>query len=322
MIEVACSADTPYLPHVSAMLHSLLTHTQQRPLRIWLMYGKTLSEDGRARVTEVVTGGKAQIEFFRVPDELMVGFPTSKFHYSCWYRILLPDLLPQLDRILYLDCDVIVTDDLEPLWSTDLGDKPFAACINPMLKPMLKPVREMGIEDPRDYLNSGVLLLDLARLREERLSSRLREYAIAHPDNQCPEQDALSVLMRGRWVSLHPRWNAQSALYDDDLPISKSPFSAQQTEEALARPAIVHFNGPFKPWHYWCQHRLRHLYFEHLRCTPWPEEPLKLSGLAFRLARPLSMTNKYRFLMYIYLPAQKTWRAARSGIKKVLGKSA
>lgn len=318
MIEVACSADTAYLPHVSAMLHSLLGHTKSRPLRIWLVHGQPLSEEGCARLEEVVTKAGAQLEYLQVPDSAMVGFPTSKFHYSCWYRILLPELLPQLDRILYLDCDVIVADDIEPLWSTDLGDKLFAACINPILPPMLKPLRQMGIQDLSDYLNSGVLLMDLARLREEKLSRQLREYATAHPDNQCPEQDALSVLFKGRWLSLHPRWNAQSALYDGELPPSLLIFTPQQAREAAQRPAIIHFNGPFKPWHFWCDHPLSGLYFEHLKQTSWPEGPLKWSGWIFHLVRPLSMTNKYRFLLYLYLPARKRWRQ----VKKVLGKRA
>ncbi len=318
MIEIACSADTPYLPHVSAMLHSLLTHTTARPLRVWLMHGKELSEEGRARVTKVVTGFGAQLEFLQVPDEQMVGFPTSKFHYSCWYRILLPELRPELNRILYLDCDVVVTDDLQPLWGTDLGDKLFAACINPLYRPMFKPVRDMGIEDYRDYLNSGVLLLDLRRMREERVSERLREYAITHPDNACPEQDALSVLMKGRWHSLHPRWNAQTALYDNDLPAAMSPFTSEQAREAVARPAIVHFNGPFKPWQYFCRHPLRGLYFEHLRGTPWPEQPLSHSGMFFRLIKPLSIDAQYRAILYLYLPGISAKKLLRRLLKKLL----
>src|SRR5882724_4325013 len=107
MIEIVCSADTPYLPHVSAMLHSLLTHTRKRPLRVWLLHGRDLSEEGSARVAAVTSGFGAQLEFLRVPNEMLAGFPIQQFHYSCWYRILLPELLPKLDRALYFDCDVI-----------------------------------------------------------------------------------------------------------------------------------------------------------------------------------------------------------------------
>jgi lipopolysaccharide biosynthesis glycosyltransferase len=308
MIEIACSADTPYLPHVSVMLHSLLTHTPERPLRVWILHGKPLSEDGCERVAQVVTGFGAQLKFLQVPDALMTGFPTAKFHYSCWYRILLPDLLPDLRRILYLDCDMIVMDDVKPLWDIDLGDNSFAACINPLYTPMYKWMRGLGITNYRDYLNSGALLLDLERLRAEGLSQRLREYAITHPDNHCPEQDALSVLMKGRWLSLHPRWNVQTALYDNDLPASMSPFTPEQSREAVEHPAIVHFNGPFKPWQYLCKHPLRHLYYDHLRRTSWPEQSLKYTGLGYRLIRPLSIGMQFRILLYL----RPLWQKVRN----------
>lgn len=315
MIEIACSADARYLPHVSAMLHSALVHTTARPVRVWLMHGTDLPEDGCQKVEEVVTNLGGKFELLRVPDEMMAGFPTTKFHYSCWHRILLPELLPDVDRVLYMDCDVIVTDDLEPLWNTDLGALPFAACINPLYRPMYKPVRAMGIDDHRDYLNSGVLLLDMPQLRDIRLSEKLLAYAVDHPDNPCPEQDALSITMKGRWLSLHPRWNAQTGLLD--LPARKLPFPRKDVESAIEHPAVVHFNGPFKPWQIHCRHPLRHLYFTHLSATPWPVQPLTMNTWKFRMLRPLSVGMQYRMLLYVRPPL----RAARRRLADVLGRS-
>lgn len=313
MIEIVCSADARYLPHASAMLHSLLTHTKKRPLRVWLMHGKELPEEGRARLAAVTSNFGAQLEFLRIPDEMMSGFPTSKFHYSCWYRILLPELLPDMNRALYLDCDVIVTDNLEPLWATDLGGKLFGAVINPLFRPMYETVREtLGLKDFRDYLNSGMLLLDLAQMRAEGTTAKLRAYALKHPDNTCPEQDALSVLERGRWLSLHPRWNLQATVFD--LPASLLPFPKSIIEEALAHPAVVHYNGPFKPWQYLCKHPLRGLYFDHLQGTTWSKQPLQKSSFGFRLIRPLSLSMQYRVLMRV----RPLWHKLRNRLKRVM----
>lgn len=295
-IEIACSADNGYLPHVSVMLHSLLSHTAG-PVRVWLLHGPKLDDsEGMARLEQTVESFGATLRYLPVPDELMEGFPTAKFHYSCWYRILLPDLLPDLDRIVYLDCDIVVTDDVRPLWETDLGDKLFGACVNPLYRPMHKAVRAMGVPDNRDYLNSGVLLLDLERLRYERLGEHLRDYAVEHPDNACPEQDALSVLYQGKWMPLHPRWNVQTATLD--LSPRKLPLPRSEVEEAVSRPAVLHFNGPFKPWDHHCRHPLRHLYFEHREKTPWPMEPLQRSSLPYRLMRPLGVAGQYRVILY------------------------
>lgn len=320
MIEIVCSADGPYLPHVSAMLHSLLTHTRRRPLRIWLMHGRDLPIDGMAKLEATVTGLGAQLQYLRMPDALLDGFPTIKFHYSCWYRVLLPEVDPGPERMLYLDCDTIVTDDLAPLWDTDLGGRPFGAIVNPLFPPMYETVRnELGISDFRDYLNSGVLLLDLKRMREEGLAARLREYAKEHPENNCPEQDALSVLMRGRWLSLHPRWNVQATMYD--LKPSMLPIPEPVLKEALAKPAVIHFNGPFKPWQYLCKHPRRGLYFEHLKGTPWPLEPLENSSFVYRLIRPLSLSMQYRAL-WALVPLGRALRRRYRRVMRALGAEA
>lgn len=313
MIELACSADAKYLPHVSAMLHSALLHTQGQPVRVWLLHGGELPADGVEKVEKVVQDFGGQLELLPVADDLMVGFPTAKFHYSCWYRILLADLLPDLDRILYLDCDIIVTDDLEPLWQTDLEGRIFGGCVNPLYGPMKRAVRDMGITEHLDYLNSGVLLLDLPKMREANLSERLREYAVDHPDNACPEQDALSVVFRGQWKRLHPRWNVQTALFD--LPPRKLPHTEAEVKEAVNVPAVIHFNGPFKPWHVHCTHSLRSLYFTHLRSTPWPEEPLGYDTWAFRLLRRFSVSTQYRVLLYV----RPRYQALRQRLRSVRG---
>lgn len=313
-IEIACSADEPYLPHVSAMLHSLLSHTHRRPLHVWLVHGAELSDEGRARVSDVVTVLGATLDFLYIPERALAGFSLKKFHPASWYRILLPDFLPQVDRVLYLDADIIVADDVLPLWETDLGDKLFAAVANP-LHPFIPdwPRTELGLADPLDYLSSGVLLMDLKRMRAEGLIEQLREYSAAHPDNRLPEQDALSYVARGRWLRLHPRWNLQGIFYD--YPPSRMPYPEPQVRDALERPAMIHFCGWFKPWQYAGDHPRRELYFEHLRRTSWPERPLDNSGLAYRLIRPMPL-----FLQYHLLLRQPAFAALIARIRRKLAR--
>ena len=149
------------------------------------------------------------------------------------------------------------------------------------------PKLALGFDDPADYLNSGVLLLNLAQMRVENTAQQLVDYARAHPHQDYPDQDALNVVCRGRWLHLHPRWNAQSTFFqlkDADLPLP-----ATQVHETRAQPALVHYIGPHKPWTYMCRHPLRHLYFEHARQTPWGEPALEGRSLRNALLRPLSL---------------------------------
>ena len=295
MFELACSSDAGFLPHVSAMLHSVLTHTAP-PVRVWLMHAQELPAEGRDRLRAVVEGGGARLEFLPIPRGLLRGFPTERFHEAAWYKVLLPELLPRLERVLYIDADTIVTDTLWPLWGTDLQGRLYGAVTNPLYPYMRNwPKQDLGLDDPRDYINTGVLLLDLERWRAENTIGALREYAAAHPLNSCPEQDAMSALIPRRRVHLHPRWNAQSTVFE--LPPQRLPFTPQEVAEARARPAVIHYIGPFKPWHYLCKHPLRGLYFEHLRRTPWPLRPLEGRTPFNRLLKPLPLRAQRRLIL-------------------------
>lgn len=283
-IQLACAASPTYLRHAGAMLHSALAHTTL-PVRVTLLHVEPLPSDDVEHLGAVLEAGGAGLQTVEIPASLMEGFSgTRNFPPVVWARVLLPSLLPDVDRVLYLDADVIVTDDLAPLWEVDLGDHLFGAVTNPCY-PGLPPSKELGLARREDYLNSGVLLMDLARMRAEGWVDELRNFAVAHPDNPCPDQDALSARYHDRALRLHPRWNMQTICFE--RPPRRLPFPPGQIDEARARPAIVHFTGTAKPWHRQSRHPLAHRYFEHLDQTPWPRRPLQGGRLSARVLRPL-----------------------------------
>lgn len=282
-IEIACGATPGYLPHVAAMLHSLLQKTPRRPLRVSLMVERAPPAADHERLCALVEGTGASFQLLPIDPKALDGFPkAAAFDRSVWHRVLLPELLPDAERVLYLDADLIVTDDLGPLWEIDLGGNVIGGVVAPFYPGQSGAwLRALGIPQA-GYISSGVLLMDLARMRREGAIAQLRAFAAAHPGNPCPEQDALNKLYADRCLRLHPRWNVQPAFYD--LPAARlGPHGA----EASAAPAVVHFAGPAKPWHYLSRHPLRHLYFEHQRQTPWPAPPLEGRTWRNRLLRLL-----------------------------------
>jgi lipopolysaccharide biosynthesis glycosyltransferase len=118
--------------------------------------------------------------------------------------------------------------------------------------------------------------------------------------------------MRGRWVKLHPRWNVQTTLYD--LPTWLLPFPKEVTREAVQQPAVIHYNGPFKPWQYLSKHPMRGLYFEHLKGTPWPKQSLERAGLGYRLIRPLPISLQYKVLEF-----RPFWHIVRDTLRRWFG---
>lgn len=253
------------------MLHSLLVHDHQAGVHIDYLHGDDTSRRGRRRLASMVDALGGEISFHLVADSWVEGLPIKDFtRKATWYRICLDELLPDVDRLLYLDADLLVRDSLLPLWRTSLNGHIIGAVTNVPPGPDKEYTErpELG-GDP--YFNAGVLLMDLAAIRREALGQVMREYSRKHaPRLRWRDQDALNEVLHARRLPLHPRWNCMNSVVQ--FSTAAEYFAAEQLEEARSRPAIRHFEGPTfsKPWHLLCDQSSRRQYFAHRRATPWP----------------------------------------------------
>lgn len=269
VIELTVTATRSHLVHAATVLRSLAEAMPHQPVRVHLLHDGPVTDEDLAPVRGSLAPFPIEVVGVAVPPDLQTRLPGHRFHVSAWFRVLLPRLAPHLDRAVHLDVDAIVVDDLVPLWELDLQGRLFAAVANPLYPFQPEHWRtDLGLTAPREYPNTGVLVMDLARMRSDGLVDELLRYADTHPDNAWPEQDALAATCRGRWHELHPRWNVQTTLFDLDL--GQLPYTSAELAEALARPAVVHYIGPYKPWTYACQHPLRHLYHHARSRTSYP----------------------------------------------------
>lgn len=297
-IQIACASDARYLPHVATLMESLAASNPSQSLTLHLLHDDTVTPELLQQL-----GGAAQrlgltFAAIRPTDDLLDRLPPSSGFYPSliWYRILLPELLGTHNLVLYLDADTLVLQDLRAIWSTDLADALMAAVAQPENdKHSVSALARMGLPKGSGYFNSGVLLMDLRRMREERFCRWVTDVARAQAEQwadsrhfRLPDQDALNFVCSGRWVELHPKWNCLAMRFLSRR-MEDSMDSALTVSEAVASPAILHFEGSgfAKPWNYRCVHPLRHLYLMYRKSTPWPLETLEGAHLAARILRPL-----------------------------------
>lgn len=291
-LHVGCAVEGSYVLHSAAMLHSVLRNSGGRTVTVHYIHGPELPAGCQGPLAEMVERAGGQISFVEVPDERIAGLPVEGFtRKATWYRILVADLLPQLDRILFLDADLLALEDLGPLWEIDLGDDYLAAVTNVFQADHLRRPAELGIDFPQRYFNAGVMLLDLEAIRRDGCVAAMREYGAAHAGELLfRDQDALNVALGERRLPLHPRWNFMNSFIN--FPWATHVFGAATLEEARRHPAIRHFEGPGvnKPWHWLCQAEMRERYFEERSHTPWPKvrmEGRTPGNLPWKLARQL-----------------------------------
>jgi lipopolysaccharide biosynthesis glycosyltransferase len=258
--------------HTAAMLHSIFTYAEALEVRVEYLHGPRFEARQRELLERMVAGLGGSIGFHEVADERVVGLPvTGRFTAAMWYRIFLPELLPDAERVLYLDADTLAVDSLAPLWATDLDGCWLGAVTNVLQHNHLHRPAELGLAGPRVYFNSGVLLMNLAEMRRDGCTDALVEYARAHPDVEWPDQDTLNVVLGGRRRALHPRWNCMNSVLA--FPSARRVHGRRKVWQARRRPGIRHFEGPSanKPWHRAAAPAARELYMRHRRATPWPE---------------------------------------------------
>jgi lipopolysaccharide biosynthesis glycosyltransferase len=159
-------------------------------------------------------------------------------------RLLLPSVLKDIDRVVYLDCDLVVLNDIATLYDTDLLGFPLAACLDFWLTgapPFAPPGWDVGewhkflnevvsLVDWKTYFNAGVLVMDLNRFRNTGLVHAAEEF-LERTNYKTPfvDQEALNHVIDGAFVRLDSRWNVLAAL-------------------GHSNPWIIHYAGPNKPW--------------------------------------------------------------------------
>ena len=276
-LHLACAADERYAPFCAAMLHSAMQQCGDRDLIVHFLCRSDLASEVTDGLRDMVTQHGARIRFHEVDDAALRKLPAISYIGSVgWYRLLLPELLPDVDRVLYVDSDTLVIDSLTPLWETDLQDYALAAVENVIERRLRDRPRSLGLPESTPYFNCGVMLMNLDAMRVDGSHQRALDVATNPPVTlRWPVQDALNVALAPKCRFVHPRWNCQNSLFY--WPEAREVFGDATVDEAIANPAILHFEGPelAKPWHYLCEHPLREQFWTHVRQTPWPDPPIQ-----------------------------------------------
>jgi len=275
-LSIALVTDAGYLPWCATALLSCVDAHPGQDLDLHVVHDGTVDATDAKRLAGLVPA-PATLTVHAVEAARVRHLPRiARFGSVVWLRFLLPDLLPDRQRVTYLDADTFVVDDLSSLATVELDGAPVAAVANVVPAPDWPRLAGLGFGDPADVLNSGVLVMDLARMRAEDTWGQVGDTVSAFAGQIAwPDQDALNLVCAGRWTHLHPRFNAQNSVFAWPEQ-AQAVFGATAVAEAVADPAIVHFEGPVlcKPWHALSTHPWRDRYRATLARTPWASTAL------------------------------------------------
>ncbi len=267
-VDIAFGVDGNYAPHLSAVIRSIVRHAPGAKLRFIVLY--EAFDAARRKACESVAPG-ADFVWTEISDKDFPGF-SAHMHFTraILFRLGLARLAPaDCKRIIYLDADLIVTDDIRKLWSADLGDAALGAVEDGYVDPVAFGERWGITQSPARYFNSGVLLVDLERARRDGLFAAALTFVAEHGDQlKLTDQDALNWAFAGRWHALDVVWNVQRHMV---IPSLIGEVAVRNRLGAKA-PGIVHFTGPEKPWLPGVYHPWAWLYWRALAETRFTQE--------------------------------------------------
>ena len=264
-VHLLLCCDPGYAQHLCVTLISVLINNPDLDFDIVVVSREDFGAAGD-RLTVSLKSFKnfaIRMMVFQPPADL--NLPV-RAHYSIdnYTRLWVADFFPDdVERVLYLDCDLIVLGGIGPLYRGELHGKLLGA----VSIPGSTRCELLRIPESSGYFNSGVMVVDLRQWRETGAAKALIEYIVANPDKLIDaDQDALNACFFARRESLSYVWNVITPFYFEYHPLGIDPG----TVERIRRDArVIHFNGASKPWSYMSRHPHRGDYLKYLALSEW-----------------------------------------------------
>lgn len=245
-----------------------------------------LSEADQAILRNLAAPYGNEVCFYYPPKDLLQCFSIKKFgkriSMATYYRCMFSSILPEsLEKVLYLDCDIVILGDISEFWNTDLSGC-GAACVEDIGKDEDERYERLHYDKSCSYFNAGVLLINLDYWRKHKVDVQCVRYFETYPERiQFNDQDLLNVVLYKDKVFVPLKWNMQDGFYR--YGIDKRVADWQAFREELLHPVILHYTNK-KPWNYDSMHPLRNEYYKYLDMTPWKGKR-PLSSVKERLKR-------------------------------------
>ena len=287
--HITCSTDDNYVQHCMAMLCSLYENNKDHDFIAHLLVSK-LSTEGRNLIAKLGERYHNKTIFYDIDDNMVENFKMNTgarfngkqmYSIATYYRIFLPSLLPKdIRRILYLDCDIIVLQDVAELYYLNIEDYAVAAVKD--FSPFDNYHRtKMGLSLQHSAFCAGMMMINLDYWRKTNAQNILLEYSTREWEQvYLQDQDALNYVFRDHWFMLPYKWGR--------TPLCVASTDKTQRDfdilEFVEKPCIFHYAGHIKPWFdVWFEERKYYWKYAKLSGFPNPVVTKLQGGLKLKM---------------------------------------
>lgn len=241
-VKVVFAVDDRYIPFLAVAIESLVNHSSKENNYLIKILHTDVSNVNKKKI-EKYKADNISIEFVdlnyyieKVKDKL---YTRDYYTNTTYFRLFLPELYPQYNKVLYLDSDIVILDDIAKLYNINMGDNLVAAApddiiqSNKVFQDYVEKV--VGVSDYKHYFNAGILLMNLDQLRKFKFQEKFLYLLSTIKFSVAQDQDYLNRLCKGKVKLLSIAWNR--------MPIPNDKIKIEDIK-------ILHFNFACKPWHF------------------------------------------------------------------------
>lgn len=295
-INICLACDNNYAKYAGVVIASILYNANINDhITFYILDGK-ISNENKTLLNSLKSIKTCDINFIPIDKNLFNEYKKVKTHkyvsLATYYRLKLPSLLPNVNKIIYFDCDFVVNTSLKELFDTDLEGHPIAGVHDIKKKMVLK--------NPT-YVNAGMLIFDIEKMRELNLEALFLDWTEKNSHKiTCGDQEIINEVCKGRIKILDEEWNVQSSNFTNRSSYTHSPKG-------------IHYVSKRKPWHFGSYSYHKNYYFKYLQLTPWALNTLSailwgrinqlVSIIKYLGYRPLFLFRPkfYQALFYTYI---------------------
>lgn len=285
--HIVYASDDRFAEIFGVSLVSLYENSKDMDDIIVYVLDSGITLENREKIESIAASyGRSSITWIPAKDisrVLSMEVKVDRGSLSQYARLFVSSALPsELDRVLYLDCDIAIVKSIRELWNLYLHAKTIGALMDAFSRHY-----RMNIDlKPDDSMfNSGVMLIDLEKWREQEIEDRLLKF-IEYKNGriQQGDQGALNAVLSHDTYCFEPRFNSVTIYHDfnyEEIMIYRKPvkefYSREEISRAVDEPSIVHFTTSFlskRPWVVGCRHRYVDVWLKYKAMSPWADVSL------------------------------------------------
>lgn len=250
ILPVVFSSDHNFIMPTGVAIFSMLEANTESTFDIFILQSADVTDEDRKCLSDMVRAFSSKITFLNPGNYFSKSFEIRGISNACYFRLLIPWLIPQYDRVIYLDGDIVVKSDLRPLINLSAKEEKLVYGVRTpgftLDSEYGQHINSLGLDNHK-YINSGILVYNSKLIRKLNLKDRILSYT----DKQFlfQDQDIINIVCKGNIGWLPLKYNSAPSLCNvaPEKLLEANITTAEEFEEALISPAIIHYAGP-KPW--------------------------------------------------------------------------